>query len=256
MNLLAENIQVVLANGDIAETHKLRHYFDTVFAAEDSGQEFAVNLEHIWRVGYSRKDVAVRALVTQFLQGSDYEVYHDHLEVPKNGRPTEHYHLTTSCAEFLAVRANREVFEVYRNCRKALRAMLRPVTPGTYKEALTALLAEVTQREALEAQAALDAPKIAFTEAVALAGNPIPISAVAKYLKLPGIGRNKLFKLLRTDKILRANNEPYQQHIDNGHFAVELQVYEAGEKGGRTAGTTRCTSKGLIYLALRYKHLA
>ena len=250
------NLQIVLANGDLTETNKLRSYFDTVFAAEDSGDEFAVNLEHIWRVGYTRKDTAVAALTANFAQDVDYQVSRSNPANISGGRPTEHYHLTTSCAEFLAVRANREVFEVYRNCRKALRAMLRPVTPGTYKEALTALLAEVTQREALEAQAALDAPKIAFTDAVALAGNPIPISAVAKYLKLPGIGRNKLFAMLRTDKILRANNEPYQQHIDNGHFAVELQVYEAGEKGGRTAGTTRCTSKGLIYLALRYKHLA
>ena len=136
-----------------------------------------------------------------------------------------------------------------------MRALIRPVAPGTYREALTALLAEVTHREALEAQAAIDAPKIAFTDAVAIAGNPIAIGAVAKYLKLPGIGRNKLFAQMREDKILRANNEPYQNQIDAGHFAVELQVFEAGEKGGRTTGTTRCTSAGLIYLAKKYKHL-
>ena len=65
---------ITLANGDVTAPDKLRHYFDTVFAAEDGGEEFAVNLEHIWRVGYSRKDVAVRALVTQFSEGIDWPI--------------------------------------------------------------------------------------------------------------------------------------------------------------------------------------
>ena len=43
----------------------MRHYFDTVFAAEDSGKKFAVNLEHVWRIGYATKEAAVKALTRQ-----------------------------------------------------------------------------------------------------------------------------------------------------------------------------------------------
>ena len=191
-----------------------------------------------------------------FVQGIDYQG-----PILSNGLTD--YDITLDMAKELAMvernqkgREARQYFIWSENKLKEL-AMAGPAQlPTDFAAALRLLADSVEAKARLQAQLDEQAPKVAFTEAVALAGNPIPISAVAKYLKLPGIGRNKLFALLRTDKILRANNEPYQQHIDNGHFAVELQVYEAGEKGGRTAGTTRCTSKGLIYLALRYKHLA
>ena len=70
------------------------------------------------------------------------------------------------------------------------------------------------------------------------------------------MGRTKLFRMLRSDKVLQASNEPYQSQIDAGHFEVQLQVYAAGTKGKRTGGTTRCTPKGLIYLAKKYKQAA
>lgn len=46
------------------------------------------------------------------------------------------------------------------------------------------------------------------------------MSAVAKILNYPGLGRNKIFKILREIKVLRYNNEPYQSYIDSGHFDV------------------------------------
>lgn len=256
------NTLITLANGDMTAPDKLRHYFDTVFAAEDGGEEFAVNLEHIWRVGYSRKDVAVRALITQFTEGIDFEVSRTIAENSEGGRPAEVYRLTTSCAEFLAVRSNRDVFEVYRNCRKAIKNILRGALPDFSDPVAAARAwadAEEGKRLALAkanesaARLELARPKIEFAEAVAVAANSVPMSAAAKYLKIPGVGRNKLFRMLRADKILQANNEPYQAHIDAGHFEVEPQHYEAGEKGKRLTGTTRCTPKGLIYLAKKYK---
>ena len=119
------------------------------------------------------------------------------------------------------------------------------------------MLADTVEEKArLQHQLEEQAPKVAFTDDVAVSENAIPMAAVAKYLKIPGVGRTKLFRMLRRDKVLRDNNEPYQEHITAGHFEVELQVFKAGSKGKRTAGTTRCTPKGLIYLAKKYKQTA
>lgn len=253
---------ITLANGDLTAPDKLRHYFDAVFAAEDGGEEFAVNLEHIWRVGYSRKDVAVRALLHQFTEGIDFELSRTIAENPEGGRPAEVYRLTTGCAEYLAVRANRDVFEVYRNCRKAVKNILRGALPDFSDPVAAARAwadAEEGKRLALAqanesaARLELARPKIEFAEAVAVAANSVPMSSAAKFLKLPGIGRNKLFRMLRADKVLQANNEPYQQHITAGYFEVQPQHYKAGEKGEQIAGTTRVTGRGLEWLQKKYK---
>ena len=60
---------------------------------------------------------AVKALRKTFLQDVDYQVFLPIGETPTGGRPTEVFHLTVSCLEYLSVRANRGVFERYRACR-------------------------------------------------------------------------------------------------------------------------------------------
>ena len=258
-------LQITLANGSVTAPEKLRHYFDTVFAAEDSGQEYPVNLSDVWRIGYAAKAGAVKALHKGFVEGVDFEVFRQLDENPQNGRPEDVYLLTTSCAEYLAVRANREVFDVYRQCRQAVKNILRGAMPdfsnpvaaarawADAEEGKQLALAQATQAVAQLEQAR---PKIEFADAVAVAANSVPMSAAAKYLKLPGIGRNKLFRMLRADKVLRTNNEPYQQHIDAGYFEVEPQHYKAGEKGERIVGTTRVTGRGLAWLQKKYKQAA
>ena len=144
-------------------------------------------------------------------------------------------------------------------CEKKLRAVAesqRLSLPTTYRDALAQLLAEVEQKERLEQELALAAPKVAFAQAVAVSINALSFAAAAKWLKIPGLeGRNKLIRRLKADKILQADREPYQQYIDAGYFEVEAQTYEAGQKGVRMAGTTRVTGKGLEWLSKRYKPL-
>jgi phage antirepressor YoqD-like protein len=43
---------------------------------------------------------------------------------------------------------------------------------------------------------------------------------VAAALNIPGLGRTKLFALLREKKILDANNIPYREYQDRGYFRV------------------------------------
>ena len=119
-----ELICIPLANGSVTHPDKLRAYFDRVITAEQSGQEFAVSLDDVWRIGYASRDTAVRALKKGFVEGVDYQLSNILAGNPQNGRPSHEYTLSVSCLEFLAVRANRDVFEVYRACRKILTTAL------------------------------------------------------------------------------------------------------------------------------------
>lgn len=60
------------------------------------------------------------------------------------------------------------------------------------------------------------------------------------------IGRNKLFDALREMKILRYNNEPYQDHVNAGRFTVGQFQTQAG-----MVPVTRLTGKGMLYILPR-----
>lgn len=92
----------------------------------------------------------------------------------------------------------------------------------------------------------LDAPKIKYHDAVAGSSNLQTISEVGKKY---GIGRNKLYKLLRKLKVLMADkfNSPYQRHIDSGCFVVVGKVSSTANGPIRT-NKTMVTGKGEIYI--------
>lgn len=62
-------------------------------------------------------------------------------------------------------------------------------------------------------------PKVEFHDAVVGSSDTIDMGQVAKVLNM-GIGRNTLFEILREEKVLRQNNEPYQNTIDKGWFRL------------------------------------
>ena len=119
-----ELICIPLANGSVTHPDKLRAYFERVITAEQSGQEFAVSLDDVWRIGYASRDAAVKALRKNFVEEVDFRVSVQLDGNPQPGRPSNEYRLSVSCLEYLAVRANRDVFEVYRACRKILTTAL------------------------------------------------------------------------------------------------------------------------------------
>ncbi len=95
----------------------------------------------------------------------------------------------------------------------------------------------------LEAEKKIDImkPKAAFFDAVADSKTAIEIGSVANVLAIPGLGRNKLFRLLRDKGILKENNEPYRDYIDRGYFRVVEQKYNKGD------GSTHINIKTLVY---------
>jgi anti-repressor protein len=106
-----------------------------------------------------------------------------------------------------------------------------------------ALTEEYTQ---MILKAERDAPKIEFHDAVQRSSNLQTVSEVAKKY---GIGRNKLFKLLRDRKLLMTDeyNTPYQRYMNSGHFVVVGTVFS---KAGYTyrSNKTMITGKGEIYI--------
>ena len=111
--------------------------------------------------------------------------------------------------------------------------------PKTYAEALRALADETEKTEALQKQNLLMQPKAEFFDAVAGSKTAISLGEVAKVLDM-GIGRNKLFEILRQKHILMCNNQPYQQYVDMGYFRVIEQKYEVH-------GEVRISIKTLVY---------
>lgn len=83
-------------------------------------------------------------------------------------------------------------------------------------------------------------PKAEFFDAVASSKTAIPMDQVAKVLDM-GIGRTKLFALLREKKVFDRNNIPYQEFVDRGYFRVVEQKYT------KPNGDTNINIKTLVY---------
>ena len=71
--------------------------------------------------------------------------------------------------------------------------------------------------------------------------------------KLLNTGQNKLFLLLREDKILNNSNLPYQTYIDQGFFKVSERTFPHPICGPRHYGKTFVTDKGIEWLKHRYQ---
>ena len=107
--------------------------------------------------------------------------------------------------------------EVLPTIRKTGKYSIIDKVPQTFAEALR-LAAE--QQEQIESQQKLieeQKPKADFYDDVVESKDAMPMDKVAKTLNM-GLGRNKLFGILRNEKILMPNNTPYQKYVDSGWF--------------------------------------
>lgn len=110
----------------------------------------------------------------------------------------------------------------------------------SYAEALRELADKVEENQKLLAENTELKPKGAFFDAVANSKDAIEIGQAAKVLNF-GKGRNTLFAILREEKILRDNNEPYQEYCDRGYFRTIEQKYT------KPGGETHISIKTLVY---------
>lgn len=119
--------------------------------------------------------------------------------------------------------------------------------PHALRAALLGYTEKVLQ---LETKVAADAPKVAFAEVIrAMDG----VCHIGEFCKTMRIGRNRMFKRMKEDKILMTSRMPYQKYIDKGYFSVIEQTPYTNSKGEtHTTFTTMVTGAGQVFLARRY----
>ena len=126
--------------------------------------------------------------------------------------------------------------------------------PDTIIRLATNLKAEREKRQALEAQAAADRPKVVFAESIEVAKTSILVGEMAKLIKQAtgcDMGQNRFFEWLRANGYLHkggsARNMPTQRCIDAGWMEIEegTRIGSSGEC--HITRTPKVTGKGQIY---------
>lgn len=103
--------------------------------------------------------------------------------------------------------------------------------PQTYQEALRELADKQDEIDKLEKINKELEPKGIFFDAVTQSDATTSMADVAKILDM-GVGRNKLFSILKDRKILQPDNKPYQKYIDAGYFKLVEEKYNKGDGTG------------------------
>lgn len=123
-----------------------------------------------------------------------------------------------------------------------------PVIPGTLSEALQLAADLAREREEVQEQLALAAPKVAAFDTLMDSGSTYLVREAAKLL---GLGQTRLYAFMRQQQIIIPGTcEPYQQHIDAGRFVVKTVPYMRGNQQA-SSKTTHVTTRGLEYLRQR-----
>ncbi|WP_052732685.1 phage antirepressor KilAC domain-containing protein [Hymenobacter terrenus] len=271
---------IQLKNGDHTTTTKLEGYFKGLFQTQDTLSDFPAALDHVWRISYSRKSDAVAALKKNFVEGIDYQVLRQLPQNPLGGRPEDVYYLSVSCLEYFVVRQNREVFDVYRACLQLVRQLAtKTMLPDFSNPAAAArawadeveakALAQHRAEEATQKLIATSARVVEVQHELAVvkeearenqvvvdtltnSDDCLSFQDVAARLNNKELGRTKLMRQLRKDRILMQDNQPYASYLQAGYFKVVSQVYDTNSHGAKLTKTTKVTGKGLTWLAKKY----
>jgi anti-repressor protein len=102
--------------------------------------------------------------------------------------------------------------------------------------------------EALSERYAEQSLQVETWSRISESNDKVEMAAVAKMLNYKGIGRNKLFKILRDENILRYNNEPYQRFVDAEYFSVIEQEVTTAYDNTLVNRKTIVTQKGIDYI--------
>lgn len=225
-----------------SSNEELKAYFEAVCRiADTNSDEFPINLDEVWPLLYSEKSKAVRALTSndQFIENVDYKVLTQIGENPLGGRPTNEYHLTTSCFEFFIARKVRPVFEIYRQVFHAARRGELPIMPHNPNPQLQFVQTQIYLAEAISRNLRLnDASRLGMYQSIA---EPYRL-AIPQYVEATGI--TKSLKDLLADI-----GSPYsavkfnQMLVEQGY----LENMTRATSGGAVKSFKNITDKGLPY---------
>lgn len=137
------------------------------------------------------------------------------------------------------------------------------LNPDTLIRLATNLKAEREKRQALEAQAAADRPKVVFAESIEVAKTSILVGEMAKLIKQATgyeMGQNRFFDWLRAHGYLHksgsARNMPTQRCIDAGWMEIKegTRIGSGGEC--HITRTPKVTGRGQIYFVNLFRKRA
>ena len=185
-----------------------------------------------------------------FDEGVDYMGF----AIMANGNQTVDFEITIDMAKELCMLTRNEKGKIARRYFIEVEKRYRANMPNFSNpaEAARAWADAYEKRVLAEEQVKEMKPKAEFHDTVKTSKDLIKIGDAAKVLNFDGIGRNKLFKILREQKILMPDNKPYQEQVNAGRFKVNENFWPNPKTGEvKISFTTLVTQKGLDYIRRR-----
>lgn len=146
-----------------------------------------------------------------------------------------------------AMKFKIEYIQAFNDMETKIRDKQNFEIPKTLSKALMFAAKQAEQLEKQEALLLEQAPKVEFYEAVTGSSDTIDMRSVATTLNC-GLGRNKIFAILRYKKVLDNNNKPYQAYIDRGYFRTIESSYTKSDGSQCINIKTVVFQKGLDFI--------
>lgn len=90
----------------MTDTKELKVLFQNVLESTDA---FPVDFDQAWNwIGYARKDSALRSLIDNFIEGTDYNLLHTKVEQVSGAKHVHEYRLTVDCFKSFCMLAGTE----------------------------------------------------------------------------------------------------------------------------------------------------
>lgn len=170
-----------------------------------------------------------------------------------SGNKVKDFALKIDFAKKISMLSRTEKGEEARNyflkCEQILKNQI--IIPSTYAEALLEAGRLALEVETKNKTIELMQPKADFFDQVTGSETCFDMADVAKVCNL-GVGRNTLFLFLREAKILRENNTPYQQYVDNGYFRVIESKYNKPDGSVNISLKTVVYQKGIDFIIKKF----
>lgn len=171
---------------------------------------------------------------------------------PQSGVEMKYYDLNPDQCTLVGMRESKAVRRRVLDILKEKQAMAALPNFNNPVEAARAWADEVEQKQVALLELEQAKPKAAFYDAVTQSDDALSMDEVAKVLNIKGMGRNKLFKLLRDKGVLQTSgarkNQPYQRHVDAGRFRLVETSWETALGDTRINIKTVVLQKGLDYI--------